>query len=252
MKLTYIYHSGFALETGSCIVLIDYYQDPAGVVPSLLDSGKPVYVLASHFHPDHFNPEILEWKKRDGCCCTYLLSKDILRHRRARKEEGYWMVKGEVYADRNLSVRAFGSTDSGISFLIEAEGERIFHAGDLNNWHWSDESTPEEAAHAEAMYLGELKDIRKETKEVDVALFPVDARIGSDYMRGARQFVEQIQTRLFVPMHFTAHGAESTEGFRDVATQHHCRIWIPCDDGEPYETDGKGPLCSEAPLEKNL
>lgn len=33
-------------------------------------------------------------------------------------------------------------------------------------------------------------------------MFPVDPRLGTEYMRGARQFVEQIKTSIFVPMHF--------------------------------------------------
>lgn len=33
-------------------------------------------------------------------------------------------------------------------------------------------------------------------------MFPVDSRIGTDYMRGARQFIERIKTAAFAPMHF--------------------------------------------------
>ena len=33
MQLTYIFHSGFALETDRCILVFDYWMDPAGVVP---------------------------------------------------------------------------------------------------------------------------------------------------------------------------------------------------------------------------
>ena len=67
MKLTYIFHSGFALETGACILVFDYWKDPANVVPSLLESGKPLYVFSSHFHEDHFNREIFGWKMGFRC-----------------------------------------------------------------------------------------------------------------------------------------------------------------------------------------
>lgn len=33
MQLTYIFHSGFALETDRCILVFDYWMDPAGVMP---------------------------------------------------------------------------------------------------------------------------------------------------------------------------------------------------------------------------
>ena len=50
MQLTYIFHSGFALEGERCVVVFDYWLDPAGVARRLLAAGKPLYVLASHFH----------------------------------------------------------------------------------------------------------------------------------------------------------------------------------------------------------
>ena len=32
MKLTYIFHSGFALETENCMLVFDYWLDPAHVI----------------------------------------------------------------------------------------------------------------------------------------------------------------------------------------------------------------------------
>lgn len=232
MTLTYIHHSGFAVETGRCTVIIDCYADPAGVVPRLLATGKPLYVLASHFHPDHFNADVLSWRERRPEPVTYLLSKDILRRRRAPKDAACWIAKGGTFSDGPLTVRAFGSTDSGVSFLIGLDGLQLFHAGDLNNWHWTDESEAAEAARAEAMYLGELKDIAKAVRRVDVAMFPVDARIGTDYMRGARQFVERISTGLFVPMHFTACGYGTALAFAPEAEARGCRFWSIGHDGQ--------------------
>lgn len=55
MKLTYIFHSGFAVEIHSCILVFDYWMDPANCLPEILSKGKPVYVFASHFHEDHFS-----------------------------------------------------------------------------------------------------------------------------------------------------------------------------------------------------
>lgn len=47
MKLTYIFHSGFAVETQSCVLVFDYWMDPADCMPVILSKGKPVYVLVS-------------------------------------------------------------------------------------------------------------------------------------------------------------------------------------------------------------
>ena len=75
MKLTFIFHSGFALETEQSILIFDFWMDPAHVMESVLLSKKPLYVLSSHFHEDHFNREIFEWKKiKPNITC--ILSKE--------------------------------------------------------------------------------------------------------------------------------------------------------------------------------
>lgn len=96
MTLTYIFHSGFALETAACLLVFDYWMDPSGVIPRLMGRGKPVYVFSSHFHEDHFTREIFSWKERyPSCSFTYILSKDILKRRRAQKEQAdVWLAKG--------------------------------------------------------------------------------------------------------------------------------------------------------------
>lgn len=236
MRLIYIYHSGFAIEADGFSILIDYYRDTVKapgkgfVHEELLHRPGPLYVLVSHFHPDHFNPEILEWKasKPD---IHYIFSKDILKNRRAKAEDAFYLKKGETYRDDLLSIQAFGSTDVGVSFLIRTAGRTLFHAGDLNNWHWQDESTPQEAAEAEKNYLRELETLASEVSQLDLAMFPVDPRIGSDFMRGARQFVDRIQTAVFVPMHFWERPAE-VAAFGAYAEMHGCRYVLISVPGE--------------------
>lgn len=224
MRLIYIYHSGFALETESSTIIFDYYQDPGSVIPSILERDVPIYVFSSHFHADHFVPEILTWReKRQNI--HYIFSKDILRQKRAFLSDGTYLVKGEVYQDDLVKVKAYGSTDSGVSWLVETEGKTIFHAGDLNNWHWADECPPEEARQYEKAYLGELKDIVKDINAVDVAMFPVDNRLGTDYARGAKQFLDAIHTGLFVPMHFTAGGFGPALDFKKEAESREARFF---------------------------
>ena len=197
MRLVYIYHSGFALEADGFSILIDYFKDsdpdPAkGYVRSeLLKRAGTLYILASHFHPDHFNPEVLKWKEQKPDI-KYIFSKDILKRRRAKADDAIYLKKGDAYQDELLTIKAFGSTDVGISFLIETEGRRIFHAGDLNNWHWSEESTEAEIRKANGDFLAEVKYLKEKAPEIDLALFPVDRRMGKDYMKGAKQFLSLI------------------------------------------------------------
>lgn len=87
MRLTYIYHSGFAIEADEFAILIDYYKDTGRspekgfVHEKLLNRAGTLYVLSSHFHPDHFNPEVLRWK-------TYKKISSIFRQRYFEKEPG--------------------------------------------------------------------------------------------------------------------------------------------------------------------
>ena len=135
MTLRYIFHSGFLLETARCILVFDYWMDPADVMSGYMNTCKHVYVFSSHFREDYFTKAILRWKKSIPNI-TYILSKDILKRRRAQKEDAdVWMTKGAVWEDENLKVSATGSNDSGVSWIVETEGKTIFHAGDLCNWY---------------------------------------------------------------------------------------------------------------------
>ncbi len=92
-----------------------------------------------------------------------------------------------------------------MSWIVETEDKRIFHAGDLNNWYakfLSDDNPDQERysfemaetfnpiAH-EKQFLGELKDIRKVADSFDVVMFPIDGRVGNGYTLGGRQFIER-------------------------------------------------------------
>ena len=245
MTLTYIFHSGFVLETEQSFLIFDYWMDPSGV---MLRSEKPMYVFSSHFHEDHFTKEIFEWKKqREGI--TYILSKDIYKHRRASKEDAdVWLAKGGTWSDDTISVWALGSTDSGVSWIVETEDKRIFHAGDLNNWYakfLSDDNPDQERysfemeevfnpiAH-EKQFLGELKDIRKVADSFDVVMFPIDGRVGNGYTLGGRQFIERFKVGLFVPMHFTT-GFESSWRMKEFTDEKDITFWEINREGETIE-----------------
>lgn len=242
-ELTYIFHSGFVLETDRCILVFDYWMDPAGVMQRFADTKKHTYVFASHFHEDHFTRKIFDWRDARH---TYILSKDILKRRRAAQEDAdVWLAKGGSWQDDNLRVMATGSNDSGVSWVIEVQGKRIFHAGDLCNWYakfLSEEEVPEmiiseefgeiHPKAEEKQFLGELKDIQKVTDRFDLAMFPVDGRIGNGYTLGARQFIERFKVGMFVPMHFVASGFESAWRMKPFCEERNIPFWCIGKEGE--------------------
>lgn len=233
MKLTYIYHSCYLIEGDNVVFIFDYYKDTDGknnglVHQEIRNSIKPIYVFSSHAHPDHFNPGILNWKNINPDI-RFLFSRDIEAWMKTEVEGISYLDKSEEYNDRLLYVKAYGSTDIGISFYIETEGKRIFHAGDLNNWHWNEESTSEESKECENNFLKEMDFLMKDVKSVDLAMFPVDPRLGKDYMRGAEQFIDRIETGCFAPMHFGNNYKEAA-AFRPIAEAKGCRyaLWTFC------------------------
>lgn len=234
MTITYLYHDGYAIETEHCITIIDFWKDPAGVVPALLASGKPIYVLCTHRHQDHFRKEVYQWREVHPNI-TYVFSNDIRRYTFARQPFVNWLHRYEEYKDELIHIRTFSSTDIGVSFLIDQDGHRLFHAGDLNNWHFNEESSLQYIKKMQGEFLKAVDDLHDFTPSVDIAFFPVDARMGRDYMLGPTQFIERIHVGIFFPMHFTFVSTEAGNAFAPIAEQHGVRFQKISHEGEQFE-----------------
>lgn len=204
MKITYIGHSGFSVELDNVILIFDYFKDGGNVIEKLLSTNKKIIVFSSHFHEDHFQRPILDWKSKHESI-SYILSYDIVKRIRDLNIDSSSVVLrpgNSISLDCGVEVYAFGSTDSGCSYLVKYNGRTIFHAGDLNNWCWKEESTPQEIKKANSDFIKIVKEIDVFCHNIDVVMFPVDARMGKDYFIGAKQFVHELSVRYFLPMHF--------------------------------------------------
>ena len=134
MRVTYIGHSGFSVELESHILLFDYYE---GTMPEF-DPAKKLLVFASHSHPDHFNREIL--KLADVYPdVEYIFPKDIRIAKKEQRESEHFMRKRDEITVGDTKVKSLRSTDEGVAFLVRCEDRIIYHAGDLNWWHWEEE-----------------------------------------------------------------------------------------------------------------
>lgn len=205
IKITYLDHSGFAVTTPTAILVFDYYKDPANALDKVLDAAKnlPVIFFVSHHHRDHFNRDIFNMAQNHKR--VYVLSNDIDSKLTHDNIAIAWMSPGDIVEQLpgNVKVEAFGSTDAGDSYLVTLpDGHTIFHAGDLNYWHWQKDSSVEEVRRAYNHFVKELTALMAEVKEIDIAFFPVDPRMGEDYYHGAQLFLENIDVKYFVPMHF--------------------------------------------------
>jgi len=194
---TYLGHSGFLVEAGGEHgehgehgeqLVFDYLGK--GLDESRLGDA---WVFVSHEHRDHCSSAALGLIERG--LARGIVSFDV-------KRRGLWRTvrPGDRVEAGGIDVRVYGSTDEGVSFLVEAGGVRVFHAGDLNYWHWRAESTEAEVKEAYQAFDRILSGI--EGQRVDIALFPVDPRMGEGHDEGAMMFAERVRPSLLIPMHF--------------------------------------------------
>ena len=200
MKITYHYNSGFSIRIGSTLFVFDYWEGEASLPEvgrlnrQILSSFEQIYVFVSHGHPDHFSPIIFEW--REGLPITYIVSSDMPVGTRGKR-----IAPGETLElTEDITVTAYESTDLGVAFLLKAYDMHIFHAGDLNLWHWRQESSLREIEAAENAFYHAIAPLKGE--RIDVAMFPVDPRQGLMYDAGANHFILTSKPRVFIPMHW--------------------------------------------------
>lgn len=224
-KITFLAHSGFALELSDCVLVFDLYKDPAGALPGVFDLGKPVYFFVSHIHGDHFNPSIYQWKEK---AVGYILHKDCVAGDRTGAAV-HFMDVGEDYETPQFAVHMYGSTDAGGSYMIHHGDDVIFHAGDLNWWHWAGEEDGDNR-EARRWYFEELSKIRE--KAVDLAFFPVDARQEVAREWGVEAFLDRtiVKERL-IPMH--AFGTRWCPSYR-FRWHYDVPLWIPSKEGDLF------------------
>lgn len=227
MTITYIYHSCYLIEFDGFSVIFDYYKDTLRekgeywVNDYLLQKEEDLYVLCTHSHSDHFNPEMLSWKERKKNI-TYIFSDELLQTGKTNRNDAFYLKKEEQFNDSRVMIKAFGSTDTGGSFLLHCDDQFYFHAGDLNNWHWNEEVGKAEALTYENNFLCELELLAEIADRMQVVMFPVDPRLGKDYMKGAEQFVSRIASDYFLPMHFGDQYDKANQ-FDKIASRHGCR-----------------------------
>ena len=196
IAVEYLGGSGFLVSLGDTGMLFDASEHGAGprILPEkkALEAFRRLYVFVSHRHDDHFSESIYDLCGENA---IYILGFDVPQPHR-----GVRMEPGEERGFGSVQVRAFGSTDEGVSFLVEFAGITIFHAGDLNLWHWRDESSITEIEAAEKAFYACVEPIP--TGTIDLAFFPVDPRLGSMHDAGAGYFVMTVKPRILIPMHF--------------------------------------------------
>ncbi|MDL2237054.1 MBL fold metallo-hydrolase [Christensenellaceae bacterium OttesenSCG-928-K19] len=206
VKVTYLDNSGFAVELPNHFLVFDYMNTrpvagkrglEGGVVDAQALKGKNVVVFVSHIHPDHYNRAIFEWRKIADSI-KYVLSDDL-----QPVPNALMVAPGKSYDMDEIHFGALRSTDEGVAFVVNVEGHTIYHAGDLNWWHWEGEDPTwnDEMGEAYKKQINKLRDIR-----IDIAFVPVDPRLKNDCLRGLDYLMNTARVSHAIPMHYGGQG----------------------------------------------
>ena len=203
IRATFIAHSGFLVELDGVSLLFDWWK---GELPGI-SPEKPLLVFASHRHQDHFKPEIfaLDDGARD---VRFLLGKGIQLSSRNLKAWGVSPAAAEkcrvlkggetVSPLPGVTVETLPSTDEGVAFLVTAGKTVVYHAGDLNWWHWEGED-PAWNRNMEVDFKRYLEPLRG--RKIDLAMVPLDSRLGEPGFWGPKYFLDLTNTAHMLPMH---------------------------------------------------
>ncbi len=169
MKITYLGHAAFLLETGGTRILIDPYDEKVGYPVPRLEASV---VLVSHEHGDHNNLAMAAGHPR------------VIRGLTGGK---WHSVKETVDGAVVSSVPTYHDPAQGKErglntvFIVEAEGLRVVHLGDLGH--------PLDDATAEAI------------GRPDVLMVPVGGHYTIDAAQ-AHGVVARLRPGVVIPMHY--------------------------------------------------
>lgn len=193
MTVTFLGHCGFAVDTGSHLLIFDYcprrLKSQAETLLSGLIRSRESFFFVSHRHLDHYCGDIYDFPA----------ARRFLGEGVPVREGDLSFRGGEGWSDGVLSVEAFPSTDEGVAFLVRVDGLTLYHAGDLNWWYWPGEPDPwnpnmEQAFRLQADRLAEIP--------IDLAFLDADPRQREGWLYGFDYLMRRGKIRCAVPMHF--------------------------------------------------
>ena len=212
-KVYFIQHSCFLIEFDDKYLLFDYFNKESisdivsfhGSLPSL-DKNKKLYIFASHSHKDHFTIDVLNFIKDYNV--FYIFSKDIKLDKKYLKQIGFDLKNRDkikfVSADNkykidDMVVETLRSNEAGVAFVVNTNGQSIFHAGDLNWWNVEGRGELYGEQYGRE-YKRALHHILN--RHFDIGFVVLDTRLTEDgYFLGLDYFIKNIDCDNIFPMH---------------------------------------------------
>jgi len=225
----YLGHSAWLVTTPARSLLFDYGDRPVRPQSGNMADGifnaeelppGPLYVFASHRHSDHYSARLhSQMAKRPQTSFVLGLDEQPSCSESEAAPAGTWLAwpHAELQID-DLLIRCSGSTDSGVSFLIEMPEGMLYHGGDLAVW---DNTTfYNRVFREETDWLAERCALAG--KSPDIAFLPVSTSDGyqeEPLLNGIWYFLDKIKPSHLLPMH--GHGYEDLyQTFAELAKEH--------------------------------
>lgn len=196
----YLDHSGWAVRTKNHLLIFDYVefrQDPVnpflakGYINPEEIKNLNVVVFVSHKHPDHYDSKIFGWSKsiKNIQYVTGFKPKNISTIKYA------YVGPREEKVINGVEVNTIKSTDSGVAFLVKADGIKIYHSGDHAN--------KKEVVHGE--YHKEIDYLANIEPEIDIAFVLAGSACGGGYtscvLQGDFYAIKKLSPKVVFPMH---------------------------------------------------
>lgn len=227
MEIYFLHHSGFIVDDGIRCYIFDAYKDPMHHIQEMANKGRKLWFFVSHFHADHFNPKIIKYDSPDT---VYFIHKDVAL-KGVNKGKLHIMDVDDEIIEQGVNIHMYGSTDAGGSFMVDTAEGRVFHAGDLNWWHWLGD-TDENNKEARKFFERELK--RMDGEVMDIAFFPVDDRLEKVKDYGLIEWLNHVKVRkAIIAMHQNKEpGAKFWHLDENLLKKYAIKVWVPKFDGE--------------------
>lgn len=180
-NIIWLGHASFAIRAGNHLVYVDPFR--LGSFDERADT-----ILITHPHFDHLSADDIKKVATDDT--EIFLPKDAVHEVKVGKVSDVEPLKSyssnwirfttlPAYNNQNERLQFHPRSNGWVSYIIEANGIKIFHPGDTD-------------------HVKEMDDI-----DVDVALLP----IGGTYTMDVDQAIEasdRIRAKMFIPMHYKA------------------------------------------------
>ena len=179
MKVKWLGHASWQIKTKDKIIYLDPYEGEY--------EEKADIILSTHHHDDHCKPEKVKKARKDSTKiiatteCGEKIGKEVTT---LKPGESTTIDDIKIHAVEAYNFKRFRSPGTpyhpkgiGVGYIVEAEGNRVYHAGDTD-------------------FIDEMKEI----KDIDLLLVPSGGTYTMDNPEAADATIE-INPKQAVPMH---------------------------------------------------